>query len=184
MAPHVLVADDDAWILRMVATVLDVGEQPIEEGHVGLSSTDSADRRNDDVLNLRAVDGERLHGELARRPRLAVVSSMLQPHVCKLLEGGRGSHACSGRIDALTEPSFELASSRSFGLVDHSDRPDPAITITDLSPSEPPPVLLLNDLDLAVRSNRDAVLRHGQEAIQAAASRSLCSSHASTADRR
>jgi len=56
MAPHVLVADDDAWILRMVATVLEKRGYSVET----------------------AVDGEdALHRALARPPDLLITDVMM-----------------------------------------------------------------------------------------------------------
>jgi len=56
MAPHVLVADDDAWILRMVATVLEKRGYSVET----------------------AVDGEdALHRALARTPDLLITDVMM-----------------------------------------------------------------------------------------------------------
>ena len=113
-----------------------------------------------------------------------MVTSVLQPDLGERLDASRGGHPHGSRIDPVLEPALQLSPGRSLRLVHRADRPHPSVQVTYLRPSEPAPVALLNDLDLAVRAEGDSMLRHGQEAIQAAASRSFCSSHISTADRR
>jgi len=69
MAPHVLVADDDAWILRMVATVLEKRGYSVET----------------------AVDGEdALQRALARTPDLLITDVMMRRWTA-----GRSSASCA-----------------------------------------------------------------------------------------
>ena len=50
MAPHVLVADDDAWILRMVATVLEKRGYSVETASDGDEALQRALVRTPDLL--------------------------------------------------------------------------------------------------------------------------------------
>jgi DNA-binding response OmpR family regulator len=78
MAPHVLVADDDAWILRMVATVLETRGYSVETAVDGEDALARALARTPDLLitdvMMPKVDGWslvrqlRAHAELAMLP--------------------------------------------------------------------------------------------------------------------
>ena len=78
MAPHVLVADDDAWILRMVATVLEKRGYSVETAVDGEDALARALARPPDLLitdvMMPKLDGWalvrklRAHGELAMLP--------------------------------------------------------------------------------------------------------------------
>ncbi len=78
MAPHVLVADDDAWILRMVATVLEKRGYSVETAVDGEDALARALVRTPDLLitdvMMPKMDGWSLvrqlrsHGELAMLP--------------------------------------------------------------------------------------------------------------------
>jgi DNA-binding response OmpR family regulator len=78
MAPHVLVADDDAWILRMVATVLEKRGYSVETAVDGEDALARALARTPDLLitdvMMPKMDGWSLvrqlrsHGELAMLP--------------------------------------------------------------------------------------------------------------------
>ncbi len=78
MAPHVLVADDDAWILRMVATVLEKRGYSVETAVDGEEALQKALARTPDLLitdvMMPKMDGWSLvrqlrsHGELAMLP--------------------------------------------------------------------------------------------------------------------
>jgi DNA-binding response OmpR family regulator len=75
MAPHVLVADDDAWILRMVATVLEKRGYSVEvavdgEDALGRALTRAPDLLVTDVMMPR-MDGWVLVKALRSRPELA-----------------------------------------------------------------------------------------------------------------
>src|SRR5438270_13520254 len=50
MAPHVLVADDDAWILRMIATVLEKRGYNVETARDGADALARALARPPDLL--------------------------------------------------------------------------------------------------------------------------------------
>lgn len=78
MAPHILVADDDAWILRMVTTVLEKRGYSVETAVDGDDALSRALTRRPDLLitdvMMPKVDGWSLvrqlrsHGELAMLP--------------------------------------------------------------------------------------------------------------------
>jgi len=78
MAPHVLVADDDAWILRMVSTVLEKRGYSVETAHDGEDALQRALARTPDLLitdvMMPRMDGWslvrqlRLHADLALLP--------------------------------------------------------------------------------------------------------------------
>ena len=75
MAPHVLVADDDAWILRMVATVLEKRGYSVETAVDGEDALERALIRSPDLLitdvMMPRMDGWALVKALRSRPELA-----------------------------------------------------------------------------------------------------------------
>jgi DNA-binding response OmpR family regulator len=75
MAPHVLVADDDAWILRMVATVLEKRGYSVETAVDGEDALERALMRPPDLLitdvMMPRMDGWALVKTLRARPELA-----------------------------------------------------------------------------------------------------------------
>jgi DNA-binding response OmpR family regulator len=75
MAPHVLVADDDAWILRMVATVLEKRGYSVETAVDGEDALERALIRSPDLLitdvMMPRMDGWALVKALRARPELA-----------------------------------------------------------------------------------------------------------------
>nr|HEX4316920.1 response regulator [Kofleriaceae bacterium] len=77
MAPHVLVADDDAWILRMVATVLEKRGYSVETAVDGEDAMARALARAPDLLitdvMMPKVDGWTLVRNLRARPELAML---------------------------------------------------------------------------------------------------------------
>ena len=85
MAPHVLVADDDAWILRMVATVLEKRGYSVETAVDGEDAIARALARPPDLLitdvMMPKVDGWslvrqlRAHTELAMLPVIFLTAS-------------------------------------------------------------------------------------------------------------
>ncbi|HUJ57843.1 MAG TPA: response regulator [Kofleriaceae bacterium] len=77
MAPHVLVADDDAWILRMVATVLEKRGYSVETAVDGEEALDRALARVPDLLitdvMMPKMDGWSLVRQLRSRNELAML---------------------------------------------------------------------------------------------------------------
>jgi len=77
MAPHVLVADDDAWILRMVATVLEKRGYSVETASDGEDALARALARAPDLLitdvMMPRMDGWTLVKALRARPELAAL---------------------------------------------------------------------------------------------------------------
>jgi len=77
MAPHVLVADDDAWILRMVATVLEKRGYSIETAVDGEDAIARALARTPDLLitdvMMPKMDGWSLVRQLRSRSELAML---------------------------------------------------------------------------------------------------------------
>jgi DNA-binding response OmpR family regulator len=77
MAPHVLVADDDAWILRMVATVLEKRGYSVETAVDGEDALARALARTPDLLitdvMMPKVDGWSLVRQLRSHPELAML---------------------------------------------------------------------------------------------------------------
>jgi CheY-like chemotaxis protein len=77
MAPHVLVADDDAWILRMVATVLEKRGYSVETAVDGEDALARALARPPDLLitdvMMPKVDGWSLVRQLRAHPELAML---------------------------------------------------------------------------------------------------------------
>ncbi len=77
MAPHVLVADDDAWILRMVATVLEKRGYSVETAVDGEDALARALARTPDLLitdvMMPKMDGWSLVRNLRARPELAML---------------------------------------------------------------------------------------------------------------
>jgi DNA-binding response OmpR family regulator len=77
MAPHVLVADDDAWILRMVATVLEKRGYSVETAVDGDDALARALARTPDLLitdvMMPKMDGWSLVRNLRARPELAML---------------------------------------------------------------------------------------------------------------
>jgi len=77
MAPHVLVADDDAWILRMVATVLEKRGFSVETAVDGQEALESALARTPDLLitdvMMPHMDGWALVRQLRSHPQLATL---------------------------------------------------------------------------------------------------------------
>lgn len=77
MAPHVLVADDDAWILRMVATVLEKRGYSVETAVDGEDALARALARPPDLLitdvMMPKVDGWALVRQLRAHPELAMI---------------------------------------------------------------------------------------------------------------
>lgn len=77
MAPHVLVADDDAWILRMVATVLEKRGYSVETAVDGEDAMQRAIARPPDLLitdvMMPKMDGWSLVRQLRARPELAML---------------------------------------------------------------------------------------------------------------
>ena len=78
MAPHVLVADDDAWILRMVATVLEKRGYSVETAVDGEDALARALVRTPDLLitdvMMPNMDGPTLVRAVKRlRPDMAVI---------------------------------------------------------------------------------------------------------------
>ena len=75
MAPHVLVADDDAWILRMVSTVLEKRGYQVETAGDGEEAMTRAIARPPDLLitdvMMPRMDGWTLVKVLRSRPELA-----------------------------------------------------------------------------------------------------------------
>jgi DNA-binding response OmpR family regulator len=75
MAPHVLVADDDAWILRMVSTVLEKRGYQVETAVDGEDAMQRALARPPDLLvtdvMMPRLDGWTLVKVLRARPELA-----------------------------------------------------------------------------------------------------------------
>jgi len=75
MAPHVLVADDDAWILRMVVTVLEKRGYSVETATDGEDAMDRAIRRPPDLLitdvMMPRMDGWALVRSLRALPEMA-----------------------------------------------------------------------------------------------------------------
>src|SRR5262245_1540241 len=77
MAPHVLVADDDAWILRMVSTVLEKRGYSVETATDGEDALQRALARTPDLL-ITDVMMPRLDGwALVRRLRAHTQLAML-----------------------------------------------------------------------------------------------------------
>ena len=77
MAPHVLVADDDAWILRMVATVLEKRGYSVETAVDGEDALARALARTPDLLitdvMMPKIDGWSLVRQLRAQPELAML---------------------------------------------------------------------------------------------------------------
>jgi DNA-binding response OmpR family regulator len=77
MAPHVLVADDDAWILRMVTTVLEKRGYSVETANDGEEALRCALAHSPDLLITDIVmpqmDGWALVRNLRARPELATL---------------------------------------------------------------------------------------------------------------
>ena len=77
MAPHVLVADDDAWILRMVATVLEKRGYSVETAVDGEDALARALARTPDLLitdvMMPKMDGWALVRQLRSHPELAMM---------------------------------------------------------------------------------------------------------------
>src|ERR1043165_1074475 len=77
MAPHVLVADDDAWILRMVVTVLEKRGYSVETAVDGEDAMARAQVRPPDLLitdvMMPKMDGWALVRALRSRPELATL---------------------------------------------------------------------------------------------------------------
>ena len=77
MAPHVLVADDDAWILRMVATVLEKRGYSVETAVDGEDALARALARAPDLLitdvMMPKIDGWSLVRQLRSHPELAML---------------------------------------------------------------------------------------------------------------
>jgi len=77
MAPHVLVADDDAWILRMVVTVLEKRGYSVETAVDGEDAMARAQVRPPDLLitdvMMPKMDGWALVRSLRARPELATL---------------------------------------------------------------------------------------------------------------
>jgi DNA-binding response OmpR family regulator len=77
MAPHVLVADDDAWILRMVATVLGKRGFSVETAVDGEDALQRALARTPDLLitdvMMPHMDGWALVRQLRAHPQLAML---------------------------------------------------------------------------------------------------------------
>jgi DNA-binding response OmpR family regulator len=77
MAPHVLVADDDAWILRMVATVLEKRGFSVETAVDGEEALERAMARAPDLLitdvMMPKMDGWSLVRRLRSHPQLATL---------------------------------------------------------------------------------------------------------------
>ena len=77
MAPHVLVADDDAWILRMVATVLEKRGYTVETAVDGEEALRRALARTPDLLitdvMMPKLDGWSLVRQLRSRNELAML---------------------------------------------------------------------------------------------------------------
>ncbi len=77
MAPHVLVADDDAWILRMVATVLEKRGYSVETAVDGEDALARALARTPDLLitdvMMPKMDGWTLVRQLRSHPELAMM---------------------------------------------------------------------------------------------------------------
>ena len=77
MAPHVLVADDDAWILRMVVTVLEKRGYSVETAVDGEEAMERAQARPPDLLitdvMMPKMDGWALVRTLRSRPELAMM---------------------------------------------------------------------------------------------------------------
>src|SRR5450432_3034656 len=77
MAPHVLVADDDAWILRMVATVLEKRGYSVETAVDGEDALARALARPPDLLitdvMMPKVDGWSLVRQLRSHTELAIL---------------------------------------------------------------------------------------------------------------
>src|SRR4029079_601591 len=77
VAPHVLVADDDAWILRMVATVLEKRGYSVETAGDGEDALERALIRAPDLLvtdvMMPRMDGWALVKALRARPELATL---------------------------------------------------------------------------------------------------------------
>lgn len=77
MAPHVLVADDDAWILRMVATVLEKRGYSVETATDGEDAMARAIARPPDLLitdvTMPKMDGWSLVRQLRARTDLAML---------------------------------------------------------------------------------------------------------------
>src|SRR5438045_9430012 len=77
MAPHVLVADDDAWILRMVATVLEKRGYSVETAVDGEDALARALARTPDLLitdvMMPKVDGWSLVRQLRAHTELAML---------------------------------------------------------------------------------------------------------------
>jgi len=77
MAPHVLVADDDAWILRMVVTVLEKRGYSVETAVDGEDAMARAQVRPPDLLityvMMPKMDGWALVRTLRARPELAML---------------------------------------------------------------------------------------------------------------
>ncbi|HLL24274.1 MAG TPA: response regulator [Kofleriaceae bacterium] len=77
MAPHVLVADDDAWILRMVATVLEKRGYSVETAVDGEDALARAIARPPDLLitdvMMPRMDGWALVRQLRSHPELAML---------------------------------------------------------------------------------------------------------------
>jgi DNA-binding response OmpR family regulator len=72
--PHVLVADDDAWILRMIATVLEKRGYTVDTASDGEEALELAQRRHPDLLitdvMMPRMDGWALVRQLRARPEL------------------------------------------------------------------------------------------------------------------
>jgi DNA-binding response OmpR family regulator len=77
MAPHVLVADDDAWILRMVATVLEKRGYSVETAVDGEDALARALARTPDLLitdvMMPKIDGWSLVRQLRSHPELSML---------------------------------------------------------------------------------------------------------------
>jgi DNA-binding response OmpR family regulator len=77
MAPHVLVVDDDAWILRMVATVLEKRGYSVETATDGEEGLSRALARHPDLLitdvMMPKLDGWALVRQLRARSELAML---------------------------------------------------------------------------------------------------------------
>jgi DNA-binding response OmpR family regulator len=77
MAPHVLVADDDAWILRMVATVLEKRGYSVDTAVDGDDALKRALARAPDLLitdvMMPKLDGWSLVRQLRAQPHLAMM---------------------------------------------------------------------------------------------------------------
>ncbi len=135
MAPHVLVADDDAWILRMVATVLEKRGYSVETAVDGEDALARALERPPDLLitdvMMPKMDGLMMLSQLRERDkelRVIVMTALSTPETA--ISAIR-DHACDflakpfdiGQLTSAVKNAFELAP-KEISIEVLSARPD------------------------------------------------------------